>query len=129
MTRKGLAHDFAPDLARAFAFEPVAAHMPAIPDALAGAFHGLGSHLRVANAPKPSPVIAQDPPDLKAAWTLAATNLVFAAILIWSATGMTARAGALAVHSTLQSLSHGWPLIGLFGWVYAITLTSLFVWR
>jgi hypothetical protein len=127
MPRKGLAHDFAPELA--IALDPVAAQLPAIPDMLAGAFHGLDSQLRVPHCPKPTLVITQDPPDLGKAWALAATNLVFAAILLWSATAMTARSSATAAHSTLLSLSHGWPLIGLCGWAYAITLTVLFIWR
>lgn len=139
IVRNGLAHDFAPELARS----------------LAEAFANHDRHLRLVSsrerrlvsaqtrfaawqaqlgtAPQ-SVVIDHDPANLPAAWKLAASNAAYAAALLWQALRLTAVAAQGRYHAllcgTLDPRTRDF-LTGasIPGWACALILTAVLIWR
>lgn len=89
----------------------------------------LGRHLRLVSYKAPGPVIDQHPPCLTSAWALAAINTAYAAVVLWQALRLTARRAPGFCHRLLLRASQPLPMLGLCGWVYAISLTALLFWR
>lgn len=89
----------------------------------------LGRHLRLVSYQTAGPVIDQPPACLASAWALAALNTAFAAVVLWQALQLTAQHAPAACRRMLLRASRPLPLLGLCGWVYAISLTALLFWR
>ncbi len=89
----------------------------------------LGRHLRLVSYKTAGPVIDQQPPCLASAWALAAINTAYAAMVLWHALQLTARRAPEFCRRMLLRVSRPLPLLGLCGWVYAISLTALLFWR
>lgn len=140
IVRNGLAHDFAPELARSLAqsFADHDRHLRLVSSQerrLVSAQERFAAwQKRLGTGPAQSVVIDHDPASLPAAWMLAGSNATYAAVLLWQAVRLTAIAAQERYHALLDGTLD--PKVRDFltgasipGWACALILTALLIWR